>query len=30
VNGAPAKLDTSSTEPFVEFDHTHQSTIAWQ
>jgi len=30
VNGAPAKLDASSGEPFVEFDHTHQSTIAWQ
>ncbi len=30
VNGAPAKLDSSGSEPFVEFDHTHQSTIAWQ
>jgi hypothetical protein len=30
VNGAPAKLDSNSSEPFVEFDHTHQSTIAWQ
>jgi alpha-D-xyloside xylohydrolase len=30
VNGAPAKLDSNGSEPFVEFDHTHQSTITWQ
>ena len=30
VNGAPAKLDSSGSEPFVEFDHTHQSVVAWQ
>ena len=30
VNGAPVKLEGNSSEPFVEFDHTQQSTIAWQ
>jgi alpha-D-xyloside xylohydrolase len=30
VNGASAKLDSSGSESFVEFEHTHQSVVAWQ
>jgi alpha-D-xyloside xylohydrolase len=30
VNGAPVKLQNTAGEPFVEFDHTGTSTVAWQ